>query len=68
MRIQHPIAPIKRRAVGANDFGIPAHVEEDVRMIERGERTDTHELVRTNLDDRDAGLIMKVGDDPLGHV
>jgi len=53
--------PIERRAVRANDFAIVAHVEEYVRVIERRPRPDAHELGRPDLDDRNAGVVLKVG-------
>jgi hypothetical protein len=38
-----------------------------MRVIERRIGADTHELLRADLDDRNAGVIVKMGDDMIGH-
>jgi hypothetical protein len=38
-----------------------------MRMIERRFGAHTHELVRTDFDDRNAGIVVKVRNDVIGH-
>src|SRR6185312_2486602 len=52
MRVERGIEPEQRRAIGTDDFDRVAHVEEDVRMIERRHGADAHELLGADLDDR----------------
>ena len=40
------------RAIGANGFGISAHVDKDMRMIERRRRTHAHKFAGMDTDDR----------------
>ena len=58
---------VQGRAIGADDLVVVAKVEKDMRMIERRIGAHTHELLRTDLDDRDAGVIVKVRNDVIGH-
>src|SRR5204862_5923265 len=60
--------PIERRAVGADDLVIVAHVEEHVRMIERRARADAHELRRSDLDDGNSRIILEMRNDMVGHL
>ncbi len=39
-----------------------------MRMIEWRQFAFAHELPRPDLDDRDAGRVVEVRNDPLGHV
>src|ERR1700709_2500497 len=41
--IQSRIVPVQRRAIGADDLLVVAHIEEDMRMIVGRPRTDAHE-------------------------
>src|SRR3954451_8050531 len=59
---------VQRRAIGTDDLVVVAKVEEDVWVIERRVGTDAHELLRADLDDRDAGIVMKVRNDVIGHL
>ncbi len=44
-----------------------AHVEEDMGMVERRQRTDAHELPRSDLDDGGASVVVEMGNDQIGH-
>src|SRR5262245_18335213 len=59
--------PIKRGAVGEDDFVVVTHVEAKMRVIERRTRSDTHEFRRPDLDDGHARIILKVRNDMIGH-
>jgi hypothetical protein len=59
--------PIQRRAVGADDLAIIAHVEEHVRMVEGRARANAHELRRSNLNDGNPRIILKMRNDMVGH-
>jgi len=67
MGIERRIVPIQRRAVRTDDFLVAPHVEKDVRMIVRRPGADAHELACADLDHRDAGIVMKVRNDVIGH-
>ena len=58
---------VQGRAIGADDFGVVAEIEEDMRMIERRVRADAHELTRPNFDDGHSGIILKVRNNVIGH-
>src|SRR3954471_1743474 len=58
---------VQRGAIGTDYLVVVAEVEEDVRVIERRVGTDAHELLRADLDDRDAGIVVKVRNDVIGH-
>jgi hypothetical protein len=58
----------KRRAIRADIFDIVAHIAINVRMIEWRQCADTHKLPRADLDDRDADIVMKMGDDRIRHA
>src|SRR5215217_5271063 len=58
---------VERRAIGADDLIVVAEVEEHVRMVERRVGADAHELLRADLDDRHAGIVMEVRNDVIGH-
>ena len=61
------VVPVKRRAIGTDDFGCVAHVEKHVRMVERRVAADAHELLRADLDDGNSGIVVEVRDDMIGH-
>src|SRR6201996_6186246 len=58
---------IQGRAIRADDFVVIAEVEKHMRMIERRIGADAHELLRSDLDHRNAGVVMKVRHDMVGH-
>src|SRR5215208_8269107 len=58
---------IQRRAVGADDLVVVAEVEEHVRMVERRVGADAHELLRADLNDRNAGVVMEMRNHMIGH-
>src|ERR1700733_2870747 len=58
---------IKRRAIGADDLVVIAEIEEHMRMIERRIGAHAHELLRADLDDRNAGIIVKMGNGMVRH-
>src|SRR3954454_431627 len=59
---------VQRRAIGTDDLVVVAEVEEHMRVIERRVGADAHELLRADLDDRDAGIVVKVRNDVIGHL
>src|SRR6266567_1572400 len=59
---------IERRAIGADDLVVVAEIEEDMRMVERRVGAHAHELLRADLDHRDAGIVVEVRDDMVGHL
>src|SRR3954468_4983946 len=67
MGVERGIVPVQRRAIRADDLLVVAHVEKDVGMIMGRLCADAHELARTDGDHRDAGVIMEVRDDVVGH-
>jgi hypothetical protein len=58
---------IQRRAVGADDLVVVTEVEKNVRVIERRIGAYAHEFLRSDLDDRNPGVIVKVRNDVIGH-
>src|SRR5450759_235713 len=58
---------IKSRAIGADDFVVVAEIEENMGMIERRIGAHAHELLRADLNDRNAGIVVKVRNDMVGH-
>lgn len=67
MRSETRIVTIERRAIGADDLVLIAHVEEHVGVVERRPCPHAHEFARTDLDDRDAGVVLEVRNDVLRH-
>ena len=67
MRIERGIVPVERRAIRTDDFGVVAHVEKDMRVIERGQGAHAHELPGADFDHRNARLIVKMGNDGVRH-
>ena len=59
---------IERRAIRADDLVVVAEVEEHVRMVERRVGAHAHELLRSDLDHRDTGIVMEVWDNVVGHI
>src|SRR5882757_3310815 len=59
---------IERGAVRADDLAVVAEVEEHVRVVERRVGAHAHELLRADLDHRDAGIVMEVRHDVVGHI
>jgi len=59
---------IQRRAIRADDLVVVAEIEEDVRMVEGRVGADAHEFLRADLDYRDAGIVVEVRDDMVGHL
>src|SRR5947209_2826663 len=56
------------RAVGADDFALVTHVEENMRMVERRPRADAHELLGADLDHRPPGIVVEMRNDVFGHA
>src|SRR6266508_6539620 len=65
--IERRVVAIECRAIGADDLGGVAHVEEDVRMVERGRLADAHELPGADLDHRHARGVVEMGYVALRH-
>src|SRR5262245_49708229 len=62
------IVAVEGGAVGADELAVAAHVAEHVRMIERGRRADAHEFLGADLNHRDAGIIVEMRNDMVGHL
>src|ERR1017187_1642865 len=58
---------IQGRAIRADDLAVVAEIEKNMRMIERRIGAHAHELLRADLNDRNAGIVVKVGNDMIGH-
>src|SRR5450432_91596 len=58
---------IKRRAIGADDFVVVAEIEKNMRVIEGRIGAHAHELLRADLNDRNAGIIVKMGNGMVRH-
>src|ERR1700694_304897 len=58
---------IKGRAIGADDLVVVSEVEKNMGMIERRIGAYAHELLRSDLNDRNAGIVVKVRNDMVGH-
>src|SRR5262249_27808298 len=67
-RCEGRVETVQGRAIGAYDFRVLAHVEEYMRVIERRQRADTHELLGADLDEADARVVVEMGYDPLRHA
>src|ERR1700692_3510844 len=67
MRVELWVEPIQRRAIGADDLVLVAHIEEYVRMVERRGLAHAHEFLGADLDPRHAGVVMEMGDDVFRH-
>src|SRR3954470_20483537 len=52
---------VKRRAIGTDDLGVIAHIEENMRMIERRQCADAHEFLGADLDNRHSRRVVKMG-------
>src|SRR5262245_1272344 len=58
---------VQRRAIGADYLVVVAEIEEHVRMVERRVGGDAHEFLRSDLDHRNAGIVVEMRDDMVGH-
>jgi hypothetical protein len=58
---------LQRREIGADDLVVVAEIEENMRVIERRIGAHAHELLGTDLDERNADIIVKVRNDVIGH-
>src|SRR6185295_19879116 len=59
---------VQCRAIRTDDLVVVAEIEEHVRVVEWRIGADAHELLRADLDDRHACIIVKVRNDVVGHV
>ena len=67
MMIELRVVAVQRRAIFADYFVFVAHIAEYVRMVERRPGADAHELLRTDLDYRDTGFVVKMRYGMIGH-
>ena len=65
--VEFRVVAVEGRAIFADDFVVVAHVAEYVRMVERRPGADAHELLRTDLDYRDAWFVVKMRYGMVGH-
>jgi hypothetical protein len=68
MGIEARVMAEQRRAIGANGFARVAHIDEDMRMVEGRLFSHAHELAGADLDHRDAGRVVEMGNDMLRHA
>src|SRR5580704_264758 len=68
MRIEARIMAKQGGAIGADGFGRVAHIDENMRMVERWHFAHAHEFARPDLDHRHAGAVVKMRNDVLGHA
>src|SRR3954465_2204312 len=68
MGVEGGIQTEQGRAIWTDDLGGVAHVEIDMGMVERRHFALAHELVRADLDHRDAGRVMEMRNDLVGHA
>jgi hypothetical protein len=67
VRRQRGVVAIERRAIGAHILNVLAHVAEDMRMVLWRQRTYAHEFLGTDLDDRNARLVVEMRNDIVCH-
>jgi hypothetical protein len=65
--VQKSLINEKGRAIGTNDLILIAHVDEDVRMIERRQFAYTRELLSANPYPRNTWSIVKIGNAIRSH-
>jgi hypothetical protein len=61
------IVAVERRAIGADVLGILAHVAVHMGMVEWRFGAHAHKVPGADLDDRNARVIMEVGNNFVGH-
>ena len=59
--------PVKGRARGADNLVIAAHIKKDMLMIEWRQRSNAHETLGVDLNDRNVQIIMEVGNRCFCH-
>jgi hypothetical protein len=64
---QRGVVAIERRAIGAHILNVLARVAEDMRMVLWRQRTDAHEFLGADLDERNAGLVVEMRNDFVCH-
>src|SRR5271170_5178362 len=55
------------RAIGADRIVVGAHVDENMRVVERWCRARTHEFLDADFDDGNAGIIVEMRRGMFGH-
>ena len=65
--VQARIETVERRAIGADALVACAEIDIDMRVVEGRLGADAHEFLHADLDQRDAGIVVKMRDDVLGH-
>jgi hypothetical protein len=67
VRPEGRIMTIERRTIWTDDLYRVAHIEIDVRMIVRRQGAHALEFARTDFDQRNAGFVVEMRDDLVGH-
>ena len=67
VRLERRIVAVERRAIGADIFGVVAHVAEHMGMVERRLGADAHEFPGADVDHGNAGVVVEVGNDRVRH-
>lgn len=68
MLVELGVVAEQRGAIFADDFGIVAHVAEDMRMVEGRPCADAHEFLGSDLDHRNTGIVLEMRNDVIGHI
>src|SRR5471032_3221285 len=67
VRIEHRVVTVERRAIRTDDLVVAAHVEKDMRVVERRLGAHAHEFARADFDLGQAGIIVEMGNDVVRH-
>lgn len=69
LRLKRRVVAIKRRAVGTDFFVVVAHIDEDMRMIERNGSARAHEFLDANFDHAMTAIVLEVRNSVMtGHA
>ena len=61
------VVDIERRAIGTHDLAVAAHVQIDMRVIERRLGANALKFLRADLYAFETGVVLEVGDDTIRH-
>ena len=67
IRRKRRVVAVERRAIGADIFGVLAHVAEYMGMVERRLGADAHEFPGADLDHWHAEVVVEMGNDAVRH-
>src|SRR6266702_1073326 len=67
MAVERRIVTIQRRAIRADRLAVVAHIDENMRVIERRRRADAHEFLGADLDHCYPGIVVEMRDNVIRH-